>query len=164
MFKSHLFSIKFLLLANLCTLFDISLSETQKIISKEIPNNTQNSKSSKSICDEHSQCFVSETNINRFRIKDNYVYVGAVNQIFKVGRLKMKHLTGKTTGPVYQSQCYKLPFDIRRNLSPKTTVRSKIMVRVRNLVIFEVFGVKFSVKKSIFWPKISFSNALYDGR
>ena len=30
------------------------------------------------------------------------------------------------------------------------TVRSKIMVRLRNLVIFEVFGVKFSAKKSIF--------------
>ena len=30
------------------------------------------------------------------------------------------------------------------------TVRSKILVRLRNLVIFEVFGVKFSAKKSIF--------------
>ena len=30
------------------------------------------------------------------------------------------------------------------------TVRSKFLVRLRNLVISEVFGVKFSVKKSIF--------------
>ena len=32
------------------------------------------------------------------------------------------------------------------------TVRSKILVRLRNLVIFEVFGVKFSARK------IDFSN------
>ena len=30
------------------------------------------------------------------------------------------------------------------------TVRSKILVRLRNLVIFEIFGVKFSAKKSMF--------------
>ena len=34
--------------------------------------------------------------------------------------------------------------------SGKTTVRSKILVRLRNLVIFEFFWVKFSAKKSIF--------------
>ena len=38
----------------------------------------------------------------------------------------------------------------RNTLSRNRTVRFKILVRLRNLVVFEVFGVKFSAKKSIF--------------
>ena len=36
----------------------------------------------------------------------------------------------------------------------KNTVRSEIFVQFRNFVIFEVFEVNFSGKKSIFWPRI----------
>ena len=46
----------------------------------------------------------------------------------------------------------KLPVNFKNSSS--ATVRSKICGRLRNLVIFEVFGVKFSAKKSILWPKI----------
>ena len=38
----------------------------------------------------------------------------------------------------------------RDNILLDPTVRSKFLVRFRNLVLFEVFGVKFSAKKSIF--------------
>ena len=42
------------------------------------------------------------------------------------------------------------------------TVRSKIMVRLRNLVIFQVFGVQLSAKKSIFGRKCQSKNLKND--
>ena len=39
---------------------------------------------------------------------------------------------------------------VGRMIGTVSEVRSKILVRLRNLVIFQVFGVKLSAKKSIF--------------
>ena len=41
-------------------------------------------------------------------------------------------------------------------------VGSKMLVRLRNLAIFEVFGMKFSARKSIFRPKIHSKNLKND--
>ena len=37
-----------------------------------------------------------------------------------------------------------------RNYQKISTVRLKVLVRLRNFVVFEVFGVKFSAQKSVF--------------
>ena len=57
-----------------------------------------------------------------------------------------------STAPLLQDQRHSTPINGHQVYTPSltNTVRLKIFARLRNLVIFEVFGVKFSAKKSIF--------------
>ena len=85
----------------------------------------------------------SKPNINNTRRGDDEIQVVPVDNTAHVEKVTLTPLKrlDLVSGNIFESTG-----SVRR----KVTVRLKILVRRRNLVIFEGFGVKFSAKKSIF--------------